>query len=236
MGLMRGRREEKVFPVAETPPFPTIPLKFLHLLFSMSAPREEAASMNSTPAAVPTNEPSGSSAGREMTASASATTLTVTQEARPPREDELLTLSLRDRPSVRWCVTFFFFVWGARYVLLPLFYCLLFFFLKYTRTNGTGMRTLSITKDSAESRPSGAASFTGNVPSGNHPRTLIMTRIEVVRAVAPAVLVETRRRRENTRRKLLDQEMERKFPTLRGIMHSCSGKRGEAMVLFYCIA
>jgi hypothetical protein len=66
-----------------------------------------------------------------------------------------------------------------------------------------------------------------------------MTRIEVVRAVAPAAVQvqETRRsRRENTRRKLLDQEMEKKFPTLRDFMHSFvldkkGGSRGSMVLL-----
>jgi hypothetical protein len=45
---------------------------------------------------------------------------------------------------------------------------------------------LSIMKDLAESRPSGAASFTSNVRSGKVPLIrLIMTPIEVVRVVAP---------------------------------------------------
>jgi hypothetical protein len=96
---------------------------------SMSSPQEKSnvasagtgllqvvghtASMNNAPTAMPTNETYGSSTGGEMTASASASaaTLTITEEeARPPREDfdELLTLSLRARPSVRWYATFVF--------------------------------------------------------------------------------------------------------------------------------
>jgi hypothetical protein len=179
---------------------------------------------------MPTNEPSGSSARGEMTASASAATLTITEEARPPREDELLSLSLVARPSVRWYVTFSFSSGELVLWLPPLLYCL---FTNHCLCH-SGMRTLSITKDSAESRPSGAASFTSNVPSGNHPRTLlIMTRIEVGRAVAPAVQVERKRRRGNTRRKLLDQKRERKFPTLKGIMRNCSGKASKPW--FYCM-
>jgi hypothetical protein len=56
-----------------------------------------------------------SSAGGALRASASAATLTITEEARPPRPDEheLLTLSLSARLSVRWYVSVSFFPLGS---------------------------------------------------------------------------------------------------------------------------